>query len=160
MEVIDNFLPRYEFDKLQSFLLGEYFPWYYNDYILDDHYNDYSKFQFIHLIYRDKVTSSFSPNMQPFIDRLGVKNLFRIKSNLNLKTSNHQYGGYHLDPYRKGKIALYYINTNNGWTEFKNGNKIDSIENRMLIFDADLEHTGVTCTDQKRRVLINFNYER
>jgi hypothetical protein len=54
---------------------------------------------------------------------------------------------------------VYYINTNNGWTEFKKGGKVKSVENRMLIFDSSLEHMGVTCTDQKSRVVINFNYE-
>ena len=157
MEVIDNFLPRYEFDKLQSFLLGENFPWFYNDYRLTG--DSKSGYQFIHLFFKDGVASHYYPMMNFCISKLGVKNLFRIKSNLNAKTFFHRNHGYHLDPYRKGKIAVYYINTNNGWTQFKNGTKVKSVENRIVIFDCNLEHTGVTCTDQKRRVLINFNYE-
>ena len=78
----------------------------------------------------------------------------------NLKTLNHEYGGYHFDPYMKGKIAVYYINNNNGWTQFKNGDRVNSIQNRMVIFDPRLEHSSVTCTDKKRRLVINFNYER
>ena len=31
--------------------------------------------------------------------------------------------------------------------------------NRMVIFDSNLEHQGVTCTDEKRRVIVNFNYD-
>jgi hypothetical protein len=50
------------------------------------------------------------------------------------------------------------MNTNNGKTIFKNGKQINSIENRIVIFDSNLQHTGTSHTDTKRRVLINFNY--
>ena len=166
MEVIDNFLPEDDFINLQSLLLGEYFPWYYNDYVLkippysSGNANAYTNYQFIHLIYKDRVKSPVYFCVEPFITKLKVKDLFRIKANLNLKTSNHKYGGYHFDPYMKGKIGVYYVNDNNGWTQFKNGDRVDSIQNRMVIFDADLEHSSVTCTDKKRRLVINFNYER
>ena len=166
MEVIDNFLPEDDFINLQSFLLGEYFPWYYNDYVLkippysSSNANAYTNYQFIHLIYKDGVKSPVYFCVEPFITKLKVKDLFRIKANLNPKTSNHKYGGYHFDPYMKGKIGVYYVNDNNGWTQFNNGDRVDSIQNRMVIFDADLEHSSVTCTDKKRRLVINFNYER
>ena len=54
--------------------------------------------------------------------------------------------------------AILYINTNNGWTRFKKGARVKSIANRIVIFDSNLEHSGVTCTDEKRRVVMNFNY--
>ena len=161
MEVIDNFLPEDDFLDLQSLLLGEYFPWYYNDYVLTTPSNFTSlNYQFIHLFYKDGIKSPLYLSVEPFITKLKVKDLFRIKANLNLKTLNHEYGGYHFDPYMKGKIAVYYINNNNGWTQFKNGDRVNSIQNRMVIFDPRLEHSSVTCTDKKRRLVINFNYER
>ena len=46
-----------------------------------------------------------------------------------------------------------------GWTQFKKGGKVKCVENRMVIFDSNLEHTGFSCTDQKRKVVVNFNYE-
>ena len=161
MEVIDNFLPENDFIKLQSLILGEYFPWYYNDSVLTTPSNFTSlNYQFIHLFYKDGIKSPLYLSVEPFITKLKVKDLFRIKANLNLKTLNHEYGGYHFDPYMKGKIAVYYINNNNGWTQFKNGDRVNSIQNRMVIFDPRLEHSSVTCTDKKRRLVINFNYER
>ena len=51
------------------------------------------------------------------------------------------------------------MNTCNGWTEFEKGGKVKSVENRIVIFDSNLKHQGVTCTNEQRRVLINFNYE-
>jgi hypothetical protein len=38
------------------------------------------------------------------------------------------------------------------------GDKIESIENRLILFPNDLLHTGITQTDTKVRVLINFNF--
>ena len=56
------------------------------------------------------------------------------------------------------KTAIFYINTNNGYTLFKDGTKVDSVQNTMLIFDGSLDHCGVSCTDQKRRIVLNINY--
>ena len=57
-----------------------------------------------------------------------------------------------------GKTAVYYVNTNNGYTEFKSGVKVNSIANRMVIFDSKYEHAGVTSTDTNRRVVLNINF--
>ena len=54
--------------------------------------------------------------------------------------------------------SILYINTNNGWTVIKGYGKVESVANRMVIFDSNLQHSGVTCTDKNRRVVINFNY--
>ena len=106
-------------------------------------------------------SSSFFSIIEPNLKLLGVTKLYRIKANLNPRTVFHRKGGWHIDfvndpPF---KTAVYYVNTNNGWTEFKNGGRVKSVANRMVIFDSNLEHQGVTCTDEKRRVVINFNYD-
>ena len=51
------------------------------------------------------------------------------------------------------------MNTNDGYTEFENGHRVESVANRVVIFDSNIKHTGVSCTDEKRRVVINFNGE-
>ena len=43
--------------------------------------------------------------------------------------------------------------------KFKNGDKVESVANRVVIFDSKLQHQAVSCTDEKVRVVINFNYE-
>ena len=98
--------------------------------------------------------------MEIFLRRLGVRDLYRIKANLNPRTFFHRKTGYHVDLEESGphQTAVYYVNSNNGYTEFKKGGKVKSVANRMVIFDSKLEHQGVTTTDQKARVVINFNY--
>ena len=55
-------------------------------------------------------------------------------------------------------VAIYYVNSNDGYTEFEDGTRIETIENRLLVFDSSLWHTGSTCTNAKVRCVINFNY--
>jgi len=54
--------------------------------------------------------------------------------------------------------AILYMNTNNGYTKFEDGTKVESVANRMITFPANMKHSGTSCTDEKTRVVINFNY--
>ena len=164
MKVVDDFLPSYQFKQLQSIVLSRELHWQYEDGIIGP--ND-GQYQFTHVLFNIRyggVGSKYYSVFDVVQQKLGVKKLDRIKLNLNPKTVFHRKGGYHCDtnvndPYQHTKTAVFYINTNNGWTEFKKGGRVKSIANRMVIFDSNLEHTGVSCTDENRRVLVNFNYE-
>ena len=48
---------------------------------------------------------------------------------------------------------------NDGYTYFEDGKKIKSVENRLTKFDNITYHSGTTCTDNNKRVVININYE-
>ena len=50
------------------------------------------------------------------------------------------------------------MNTNNGYTIFEDGAKVESVANRMITFPANVKHKGTSCSDEKTRVNINFNY--
>ena len=64
----------------------------------------------------------------------------------------------HIDTEYSHKAAILSINTCDGYTKLKDGTKIDSIENRILLFDASKPHTPSTTTDQPVRINININY--
>ena len=55
-------------------------------------------------------------------------------------------------------IIIANINTNNGYTEFENGEKVKSVANRLVMFPSNFEHRGVTQTDEQTRIMINFNF--
>ena len=165
MQVIDNFLPEYQFRQISNMILSNEFSWYFFDGVIEP--ND-GQCQFTHsffdMIYGGRLSDHY-PLFDIVQQKLRVSRLDRIKSNLNPKTVFHRKGGYHTDQRHPSegllhqKTAVFYINTNNGWTEFKKGGKVKSVANRIVIFDSNLEHTGVTCTDEKRRVIVNFNYD-
>ena len=164
MKIIDNFLPDYYFRSLSNNILGDKFQWYFNDFVVS---KGDSLYQFTHRIYNIRyggVISEYYSLFDAVQQKLRVSRLHRIKLNLNPKTVFHRKGGYHTDLPKSNqlqhqKTAVLYINTNNGWTQFKKGGRVKSVANRIVIFDSNLEHTGVTCTDEKRRVVINFNYD-
>ena len=54
--------------------------------------------------------------------------------------------------------AIFYINSNDGYTEFEDGTIVNSIQNRILIFPGNLKHRGASPTDVKSRALLNINY--
>ena len=56
------------------------------------------------------------------------------------------------------KTAIFYINSNNGFTVLENDTKIESIENRLLLFNGSKKHHSTSCTNSGARININFNY--
>ena len=54
--------------------------------------------------------------------------------------------------------SIFYVNSNNGYTVFEDGTKVESVANRFVSFPANMKHKGTSCTDEKIRVVINFNY--
>ena len=167
VEVIDNFLPEDIFYFLQNLMESNTFPWYFNDtYLCDVENTSLDNYQFTHSFF-GKVwvestgeTDSYSPYnelLTPILDKLKVKKLEKVKANLNPRTSTHVEGGYHIDM-ENVTTSILYMNTNNGWTEIQGSGKIDCVENRAVTFNSNLMHSGYTCTDQKRKIVINFNY--
>ncbi len=163
LQVIDNFLDSDSFAKISSFLMSCYFPWYYKDSVIG---GDTSKhYQFTHNFYGEftyRPCSDYFQYVTPVINSLTPYAIVRIKANLLPRTERHIEHGYHIDVQDSKKhlikTAILYVNTNNGYTKFEDGTKIESVANRMVIFDSAYRHTGSTCTDQKSRVVINFNY--
>ena len=160
MAVIDNFLDPYHFEQLSSIILGDEFTWFYRNEKVFKNDGDY---RFIHGVYHidyGGLTSNYFDIFEYSLYKLGIKKLHRIKANLNPKTKFHKCSKWHVDlpNNTSGKTAILYVNTNNGWTKFKKGGRVKSVENRIVIFDSNLEHAGVTCTDKNRRVVVNFNY--
>ena len=167
MEIIDNFLPYDIFKSIQSMFCRDDFPWYWGEEVLyeSNRVEKYEvlcksieNFQFYHPFYlKNEKLSNW--NIKPIIEQLKVNALFKVKANLNIRTEKIIKHGYHIDTGGlECKTAIFYINSNDGFTEFVNGEKVESIENRVVIFDSTLYHTGTTCTNQKRRIVVNVNY--
>ena len=157
IQIIDNFLDEEEFKSIQSFMMGGKFRWFF----WGSKVSDYdSKYQFAHMFYQPEVgsNSEYLDMWTTFMNKVEAKKCMRIKANLTLKTSTHESTLYHVD-YPDMKTAIFYINTNNGYTEFENGVRVNSVSNRVCIFDSNLKHRGVTHTEgDQQRIVVNFNY--
>ena len=158
IQVIDNFLEKEEFDNLNNIIMGDSFPWYYNDCITNDNDIEKNKFYFTHLFYRDPGIKSDWFNMcLPVIKKLECKSTIRIKGNNYFRVDKTEKNAPHQDFTFKHKGCLLYMNDNNGCTYFKD-RTVTPKANRAILFDPSIPHSSSLCDDQKRRVTINFNY--
>tara|TARA_B100000131_G_C17652954_1_gene424912 strand:- start:34 stop:513 length:480 start_codon:yes stop_codon:yes gene_type:complete len=158
IKVIDNFLPEEEFKYIQSIMMGETFNWFYSD---GRTYDDDGLFIMIHMFFQPEIgENSKHINMwNNFMTKVEAKNCHRIKANLTFKTPAIEPAPFHID-YPDIKTATFYINTNNGYTEFENGVRVGSVSNRVCIFDSNLMHRGTTHTEGgNQRIVVNFNYD-
>jgi hypothetical protein len=169
IKIIDNILAPEEYLSIKSVILGSSFPWYITDNILNEEtikcdikYN----YQLTHEFYKSMVPrSEYYGLLAPLLQKIDPFSILRIKSNLNPGLDSHIEYGYHVDypinTYNNLKTAIYYFTTTNGKTLIKDEENIfevDCIENRLVIFDSQMEHTGISCTDSKFRCLMNLNY--
>ena len=167
VDLIDNYLSKQQFVDLQTKILGPHFPWYFNEYTLSPEGNYFSEdknsYQFTHSLFNANrgPTGEWFNLVVPILQKLVGSNLIiNVKANLNPRDTKHSIlGNFHTDvTYQNAKTAIFYCNTNNGYTEFADGTIVESVANRLVIFDADQMHVGYSCTDEKKRVLLNFNY--
>ena len=170
-KIIDNFLDKEIFLKIQYEICSSvFFAWYFQEFkdfkasasVDKITQRDLNQYQFTHLFY-DKYrphSDSFSL-LEPLLNKLKVKSLIRIKANLIPYSPKFYEGYFHTDAdhSHKSLTAIYYLNTNNGHTSFEKDNKkVESKENRIVVFDSHLKHRGTNTTDQKRRIILNINY--
>ena len=119
-------------------------PWFLNNNITPD---DLQIDPFVHII-------------KPLWDEINPDvGMMRVKVNfypyVGPEIIEHQ---WHLDYEFPHWGGLYSLNTCDGYTMLSDGTKIDSIENRMLVFNAGDYHKSSTSTDSKGRFNINFNW--
>ena len=157
-KIIDNYLSTEDHLILNAVLESNNFPWYFQKRSVNLKDKNKFDFHFGHNFYlNDNVTSDYFKTLNPIIEKLKVNSLIRIKGNLNPVTSKPFNSKPHKDQSFDCKVALYYLNTNNGYTVI-NDEKIKCIKNRIVLFNSNVEHYGVTCTDEPTKLAINFNY--
>ena len=178
--VVDNFLPPYDFILLKKLLFSDQMTWEFGSKV-DKTNDDLANYQFV-LIFLDPIeilkVSPHADKLNVFMEKLGVESIFRIKANLEGWKSEPYHSGFHIDngcptdtciartannKYEDRRVedmttGIYYVNTCNGYTEFEDGTIVNSVENRFVSFPGKTLHRGVSQTDTKARIVINFNY--
>jgi len=166
IKIYDDLLSKEEFNKIQNIFCGHEVDWQYSK-TLDEGMHEYGEkynWQMGHVCYNyDRPLTKQFENVVPILGAIENKEpvnaLIRIKANLNAGTRINMRSGFHVDfHYEHSRTAIFYVNTNDGYTEFEDGTKVESKENRIVIFPTLTKHSGVTCTNKQNRVVINFNY--
>lgn len=161
-KIIDNFLPQVEFNSIRDVMMGDNFPWYFQPFVAENTEEDRAlpAYYFVHTFYNAdyKLQSHFFDLIKPLLDRMSIKKLIRMKANLYPNLNREITNEPHVDFPFDHTGAVFYINSNNGCTILNDGTTIESVENRLLIFNSSLPHQSTHCTDQKVRVNMNLNY--
>lgn len=161
---ISNFLDQELFNNIKSTIVNnEDFAWYKRSHMVDDKDSGY----FTHSFYNDNKINShhFETLIVPILNKLEARALIQIRANLTISSLyDNEVTSFHCDYDNiktKSKTAILYLNTCDSGTDFKIDNKIKSIkaeENKIVIFNNDIQHRGRTSKDTKFRYILNFNY--
>jgi len=163
----DNYLDTAVFTRIKDVFEGGSIDWRYVGGTSHVN-NDPEQFYFGHNIYQNHIWSSPKGlELVPLIDKIKPMALNRIRVNLMPRTERNIESGFHSD-YDQGfpflhkvglwSTSIYYLNDCDGYTKFEDGTIIKSKENRLLTFAGDVKHLGASCTNKKRRLVVNLNY--
>ena len=172
LRVKDNFLNIRDFMYLKELFFHHNTTWQANWQIGDglevskkDNYDDWF---LCHGIYRDSepVSSAFNDVRTKLVDKIAQLEqadfaaLTRIKANFYPHTSVVQEHLPHKDSMsaRRWRGAIYCLNTCDGYTGFADGTKVESVENRLILFDSLQEHFSTSTSNAQARLNINVNY--
>jgi hypothetical protein len=159
--IIDNFLSQEEHENISNLMFSNNFPWFVAKTIDSYKDNELDTKELVHLFYTNySINSTSFEILNSLINKINPISLIRIRAALMPKKQEQllKEKDYHTDNNFNCTTAIYYVNTNNGYTIFKDGTKVESVANRFVSFDSNLEHAGTYCSDQDFRCIINFNY--
>ena len=164
MNIVDDFLDFDSHQMIKETLEYDNF-WTYDPYKAGGMSDQIRDGQLFHMFYFEMERSPHIEVLLPILHRVKPLAIWRIKANLQLHGGDLPYkSNWHYDftgdgyPVSDMMTAIYYVNSNNGYTEFENDTIVPSVSNRMVFFPSNLKHRGVNATNVKCRYVINFNY--
>ena len=167
---VDNFLSEEDFKSITDVVEGPDINWHYS-YSVADGSQEEDDMYFIHLLYmglaempKDGImppppkNSDYYHLFEPLFKKLpDFKLLMRVKINLYGRTPEIVHHPDHIDMKQEHKGAVFSLNTCNGGTVI-DGQKFDSVANRILFFNPTHPHHSTSTTNVKRRLNVNINY--
>lgn len=159
-KIIDDVLPREEFENIKNFIFDSSFPWNLTPVVTNEEENlpMTASYYFTHEFWSGFNTEPQAQVFAPLLNLMNCKAVMRIKANLYPSTGTIVHHDDHCDYEFSHKGAIFYLNTNNGLTILDGKIDVESVENRLLLFDSSKPHRSTTCSDDKCRVNVNFNF--
>jgi hypothetical protein len=110
------------------------------------------------------MSNLFDAHIRPITESLDVEALILVRANLVLRDVDTIETPYHTDNNcNYSTTAILFLTTCNAKTILKVKGKeipVDSVENRLLLFDSKIKHKVLYHTDVWKRFVINFNFIR
>jgi hypothetical protein len=172
-EIVDNYLPEEEFQKILNIVENTSFTWSLAPQLLGEGKDNPEDYYFTRVLIEKgkEIFPGSSQIVKILLDPVAAKlqkKLFvtRSKINLFLKEPKHFGYGMHQDVIdgngdlsRNYNSLLIYLEDSNGYTEFDDGDIVNSVRNRAIFFRSDVWHQTVTSTDTLFRRNVNINYK-
>jgi hypothetical protein len=179
--IIDKVLPDSYAKEIRDAFMSDYFPWYFNDCLIQEANTIKDQFQFTHTLFLDnEAKSDIFSLVKPMIyfielhTGIKIKNTIRIKANLITRNNSvlDVYRTVHQDVKRTSensnetfKSFLYYIEDSDGDTimfeddKITESSRITPKANKGVYFDSMIWHTSTFPKIAQRRMVINFIFE-
>ena len=148
IQIFDNYLEKKNLNNLKELMLSDEgnFQWYFSPSKVTD--GDGIP-QFCHVFYENcTINSDRFKFIEPLVKKINPVALVRIKSNITMKTSTILTSPLHSDilpemyenrnnvTLDNQRTGVFYLNTNNGYTYFEGGERVESVENRLVVFPS------------------------
>ena len=160
-KIFKGVLEKNDFEKINTFFTDINTAWFYQPKMISASNNNDRGFFSHALFHNNRITSNAYDLMLPLLEQLNAGPIINIRANLNIKSDKQYQSEFHNDyTYDEALTAIYYLNKNNGYTEFddKEKTKIYSEPNKLAVFNCKLKHRMVSQTDNNIRMLININF--
>lgn len=159
-EIFDNFLSEEDFSHIKNHILYPQFSWDLTTSVSErgEKLPIICSYYFTHIFWANFNVQPDSQIFSSVLNKLNCRAIIRIKANLYPSTNIIMQHDNHIDYDFTHRGAILYINTNNGLTILEDKIEIKSVENRLLLFDPTKPHRSTTCTDDKCRINVNFNF--
>jgi len=163
-QIIDNFLEKEFFQKIKNTISNEDFPWRRRSRMTTGKGEecDHGYFTYCFYNYLKDQSDLYEKIIIPILNKLEAKAVIQARANMNIKQLFlSDFSNYHTDTFTNNKTAILNLTTCDGGTHLMIENKeifIESVENRMIIFDANILHRSVKHNNCDVRYYINLNY--
>jgi len=176
IRVIDNLIPKYYLKELQDYFLSKNCEWYYNDNLTgDESFENLSSFGLtMRLHWNGNFIGSFPGTLvralvfsaQEQVESVSETNqrIVRVRADMTLYNPLNHRHELHTDFPEEHMTAIFYVNNSDGNTLLYNREgteliqEVEPVENRLLIFDGLMQHTGHSPSKHKSRLLVNMNF--
>ena len=158
MKIIDNFLEKEQFEKIQQTMMGVDFPWYYQK---NSNYKKDGLSQLTHGFYNyelsKRANSPFLEILTPILKKLDAVGLIRIKANLTYPAKVFKND---ISPGFKNSLALKDLrlaieHAKNEGLDLKTGKTVEKIYTNAI----DLDYGNFDWTSMYKFIKENSNFD-
>ena len=172
IRVKDNFLSERDFIFLKEIFFHNNTTWKPQWSIADplevSNGVNYDDWYLTHTVYYEYeiLSSAFNDIKEKLItpiaklEGINFSQSTRIKANFYPHTQAVKEHKPHRDAHTGNRLrgALFSFNTCDGYTGFADGTKVESVENRLILFDSLEEHFSTSTSNAQARINLNINY--